>query len=381
MKRILVIGHDGSRTGAPVLLLRLLILLKSTGKYQFDIVLRRDGPLRAEFERIGTTFVYPKPFWAFTNSLIGKGIQFLIHPLRVFKFKNKLRLNSKKADIIFANTITNGFLLKAIKKSDLKVITYVHELDYVINFYNDEKDIDFVLKTSKFLAVPCEAVKKNLIENCQAPGHKIQKLNYYIDTHRIKRPASDIVTTSKRPFTVLGCGTADWRKGFDLFYQTANKLSEIRGAKDFLFLWIGGEEKNPMVVQAHYEIKKLKLTDCVTIIPEVNDVIPYYYQSDLFLLTSREDPYPVVVLEAAAAQLPTICFDESGGIIEFVEHDAGWIVPYLDTQSMAMKIHNLMCNKSALDIAGRKAEEKVKVRHGIDCVQAQLESILMQDFE
>ena len=56
---------------------------------------------------------------------------------------------------------------------------------------------------------------------------------------------------------------------------------------------------------------------------------------DAFLLTSREDSGPMVMLEAAAFRIPILCFDESGGAPEFVAHDAGIAVPYLDIRQMA----------------------------------------------
>ena len=40
LKKILFISHDATRTGAPILLLNLLRLLKETGVYQISILLK-----------------------------------------------------------------------------------------------------------------------------------------------------------------------------------------------------------------------------------------------------------------------------------------------------------------------------------------------------
>ena len=42
-----------------------------------------------------------------------------------------------------------------------------------------------------------------------------------------------------------------------------------------------------------------------------------YAAMDVFALTSREDPFPLVMLEAGGHGLPTVCFAGAGGAEEF----------------------------------------------------------------
>jgi hypothetical protein len=59
----------------------------------------------------------------------------------------------------------------------------------------------------------------------------------------------------------------------------------------------------------------------------------------VFLLTSREDPLPSVVLEAMAAGLPTIAFEETGGVPDLLrQFDAGQSVLLGDVAAMARAI-------------------------------------------
>jgi len=46
--------------------------------------------------------------------------------------------------------------------------------------------------------------------------------------------------------------------------------------------------------------------------PVVN-VVPYYAASDLFFLSSREDPFPTIVFEAFISELPVIGVEGSSG--------------------------------------------------------------------
>ena len=48
-KKVLFIGHDASRTGAPLLLLHLMRWLKRNGAIQFEMLLLQGGPLEADY--------------------------------------------------------------------------------------------------------------------------------------------------------------------------------------------------------------------------------------------------------------------------------------------------------------------------------------------
>jgi len=47
-----------------------------------------------------------------------------------------------------------------------------------------------------------------------------------------------------------------------------------------------------------------------------SDLTDYYLGADVFLMTSREDPLPNVVIESMYAGLPVIAFAEGGGTPE-----------------------------------------------------------------
>ena len=61
----------------------------------------------------------------------------------------------------------------------------------------------------------------------------------------------------------------------------------------------------------------------------------YFKDMDLFLMTSREDPFPLVCIEVGMMGKPIICFDGATGTEEIVQDKGGKIVPYLDIRQMA----------------------------------------------
>jgi glycosyltransferase involved in cell wall biosynthesis len=94
-----------------------------------------------------------------------------------------------------------------------------------------------------------------------------------------------------------------------------------------------------------------------------NQVGAYFRASDIFSLTSREDPFPLVNLEAMSYGLPIVAFREAGGAQEALLPDAGIVVPYLDTTAMAEAIVSLIRDESLRQRLGRKAAEKCKTHY------------------
>jgi len=63
----------------------------------------------------------------------------------------------------------------------------------------------------------------------------------------------------------------------------------------------------------------------------------------VFLLTSREDPFPSVVLEAMSAGVPSVAFEESGGVPDLLrEFGAGCAVPLGDAAAMVRQMRALV---------------------------------------
>jgi glycosyltransferase involved in cell wall biosynthesis len=84
---------------------------------------------------------------------------------------------------------------------------------------------------------------------------------------------------------------------------------------------------------------------------------------DLFLLTSREDPYPLVVIEAAYNKVPALCFESSGGIPEFLNSANGWVIDGFSEDKMSEKIIELSKHPKEVEIAGENAYSRAKEWH------------------
>lgn len=78
--KILVIGHEGSLSGAPILLLNLSLLLIEKKIASLDFIILRDGPLIPEYKKLGRTTVLKNENYGKEPNLIKKATNiFLIN--------------------------------------------------------------------------------------------------------------------------------------------------------------------------------------------------------------------------------------------------------------------------------------------------------------
>ena len=143
------------------------------------------------------------------------------------------------------------------------------------------------------------------------------------------------------------------------------KIINIKTIRPSYFLWVGGWEDHKDQEKIELLLKNKGLTGRVIFVGQVNNPLDFFAASDVFAMVSRDDPYPVVCLEAAAMGKPILCFSDAGGIPEFVEKDSGFIVPYLNVDEMAAKVILLSDDKVLLRKLGDRATEKVLERHDV----------------
>ncbi|MFC1666047.1 glycosyltransferase, partial [Pseudomonadota bacterium] len=160
---------------------------------------------------------------------------------------------------------------------------------------------------------------------------------------------------------IFGCGTLDWRKAPDLFVDVAENLLK-RGLTDIHFYWIGWAPIDyPNLIT---DLSDRGLDNHVTFLGEKKNPIEYLATGDIFLLTSREDPFPLVCLESADCGLPTVCFENAGGMPAFVaEAKGGFIVPYEDVAAMTDKVARLIENPKLREQFGCNARDALHKGH------------------
>ena len=369
MKNILFVSHDANRAGAQILLLRFLKLLKNHPDFKFSILLKEGGIIENEFEAIATTYFWKPKIDKSQYSLFGK-IFNKITKNKSLKKDLLEKLAKQNFDLIVSNTLTNGDLLQKLSVLNVPISTYVHELEMGIQQYTTPILLENTLKFTKSYIACAESVRENLIQNHSIDATKIKVLPSLLPDSAVSFESSKSNIHSLRnkynipenAFLVGGMGTVDLRKGVDVFLQVANLL---KAKNDIYFLWVGGQSTEIEFKIFQIDKDRLGLRN-VIFQTSITNPLDYIDAFDIFFVSSREDPYPLVVLEAAMLAKPIICFDKAGGAKDFVENDSGFVVDYLDTNKVVKKIVELKDNSVLRKELGDSARKKALERHNQD---------------
>ena len=368
-EKIIFVSHEASLSGAPILLLNLLTYFKDKLPYEFIIVLGRDGPIRAQLEALGRVIVYP--------DLLASGhFAGLLQRLRLLTTYDKAHVQQafalKDVKLVFVNTIVNGDLVDQLTGFGVPIVTYVHELSYAIKLQNPASIQKVLQHTTLFLA-GSGAVRRQLVGMGVAAG-RVQVMPSSVPYDVLAAQLATIEVAEVRaelnlpaPAQVLvAVGKAGWRKGNDIFMQMATLIAARQSQVHFV--WVGVSPGSLEHMHMSHDIARLGLTDRFHLIPVTPHYLRYIAAADVFVLTSREDPFPLVVLEAAVAGKPVVCFADSGGSPEFVSDANGVVVPYGNVTALADSLQALLADAAARTALGEHGRASVRQGYNIPVV-------------
>ncbi|WP_080239457.1 glycosyltransferase family 4 protein [Spirosoma rigui] len=378
---ILFIGHDANRAGAQYLLLHLLTYLRESG-VKTGLVLGDDGPLLADYERVTTVYRVFSPPVVQSGGLRGRvltklGISQPANGQRTVSAELLQQIRAEHYDLILANTIANGGLLRLLEPLGLPFALYVHELENSIRIYTRPDDLAFELARVSHVFCGSEAVRQNLISHHGLTTGNTSVLNSLMHTQTLltKLAAVDRQAVRKQlgipanAVVVGGCGNAEWRKGVDLFLLLARQV--LNTHPDTYFVWVGVHESGDEAQRLRYDLDRMGIAERVHLLPPGGNYLDYVACFDMFTLTSREDPYPLVILEAGLNRNPVLCFEQSGGSPDYVGTDTGCLVPYLDLSTMAKVIGQLADNPNERTRLGAIFYDRA-MRHDVSALVPQL---------
>jgi glycosyltransferase involved in cell wall biosynthesis len=371
MRPILFVSHDSSRTGAVLLLLQFLTWLKRHDTIPFQILLGKIGPLAPNFAALARTDLFEPTslFYRAQRRFNIHALQFDIHQKRLLR-----RLEREKFGAIYMNTAAAARMLQPLLRLDCPVISHIHELEGVIQLIG-KSEVDNLIARSRVVIAASLAVRINLETNHKVASDRIAVVDSFIPTD------TPIPTGSREGVLaelgirhgarlVIGCGSIEPRKGTDLFLDVARATIERRPDRAIHFIWVGGRPE--MVNSMRKNVQASALQGLVHFIGPRADVYPYLSAGDVFLMTSREDPFPLVMLEAGLCSKPLLCFDGSGGPPAFVRNDGGFIIPPFEVETMAKHVLNLVDDPYLQARLGSAARARVLALYSLDRGSARL---------
>jgi glycosyltransferase involved in cell wall biosynthesis len=326
--KVLVVSHEASRTGAPRIAALVASCLLDQG-FSVRIVSQRPGPLEAEFAAVAPTSV--EPGWRVRRRLWSRSGRGRTAVARTLELAVAVwTILRSGADVVYVNSTAAAAYVRAAGWLRRRAVLHVHESGDVLSGFLARVGLRGV--PAGVPVVACSPSVADALRGAGVPADRIDLVVSVPDGALVRAGAAadrggagaPVAAGTGEAVLVGGCGAVEHRKGVDLWLRAAERA---RAELDVLrFTWVG--QGTPPEGIADSGVARF---------PGPSDN-PYAEMAafDIMTLPSRDDPFPLVVMEAMLLGKPVVAF-EVGGVAAQLG-SAGVLVPALDVVAFASEV-------------------------------------------
>lgn len=158
-------------------------------------------------------------------------------------------------------------------------------------------------------------------------------------------------------FVFLAMGNVREEKGFEDLLTAANRLASRAGGRRFVCLVAGRMPETPYVQGIRKQHARLGLVETVKFLGYRSDGDALRSAADAFVLSSRSEGLPMVVLEAMMSELPVVA-TRVGGVPEVLSDGAGLTVDPASPDQLAGAMARMMDQPDLPSELARKARRR-----------------------
>ena len=357
---VILVSHDLTRTGAPLILLRIVQELVARRGFRTLVLAVQGGDLLEDFCE-----------WSAVVDLAHARSAGISEAALLASLQASLGERWRHR-LVIVNTACVDQEVVAFG-GGIPLITLIHELASSFS----EARFQSIYAKSNMVIFPAEFVRNEAHVLYTLPVEKTAVLPQGLldpdfgqgDAQQARASLLEEIGAEPEAFIVLGCGTMDLRKGLDTFVHVARATLRAAGnspdSRPVHFVWIGGGRLayHSVVWYVRQDIDRSGMAERVHLLgPRVNTET-YFLACDAFVMTSRMDPFPCVNHEAMACAKPIVAFGDSGGTPEALREDAGIVVGYGDIVAMAEEILRLRQEPDRAAAYGARGREVVRTRY------------------
>ena len=345
--------------GSQIVPFQLAEALAEAG-HHVDYVAVAPGSSRREMKHAHALYVALEPGSpVFPNSLL-----FPLYQYR--KTLGKL----KEYDIIHCDAHNAAFyaLHKRIFGSPPKLVTTIYSSGIPRFFWQRRSFFEpyllLAFKLADLVVCPSDYSRGNVSQAYGVPLPKTRALHGGADSSFLAHGPNQ---ERKGKFTLLFCGRLNGRRPFKtldvllkavpLILQRHNAELNIIGTGPRFDEYAGLARTLGIEEEVHF----LGFVD-------PTEVPTHYASADLFVLPSRMENFPLVLLDAMASGLPVVA-TAVGGVPELVvDGETGLLVPPYDPQALAEAVNSLLDNPQSMRVMGAEGKKRVREQYTWDKV-------------
>lgn len=311
---VCVVCHEASLTGAPRIGFDIAAHLARS--HDVTLLAKKAGPLIdfAQYARLRSAYRVLNTNHEVCDQTYRQRVTFAAN-----------LLGELDADLLYVNSVAAGEWCEAGKRAGIPVVLHTHETRDSLPSLLSSVCTPRVLRFTDLLIGASERALDDIeaLTNTRAPRR--MGIGIFVDADAVRAgadaPEPPAVNARREPLAtdtgravVAMCGLAQHRKGADIFLAVAQRLPQ------YDFVWIGpwAPAETDLNGPTYERFAALRLPNFFHTKLTTN---PYAHlrQADAFVLTSREDPNPLVVAEALLLDCKVVAFSATGASVALLE--------------------------------------------------------------
>lgn len=362
-----VLVAELSRTGVPVVLERSLRWLDPAARAGVHVIAGRGGPVGDGLRAAGVDVVELGP--PVGRSLPG-GVAAALDTVGaagagrwVRRGAGRLSLRSFPAPDVVLVHGAGGIPLMMLVPERVPVVVHLHELPTGLARSGDPALVRAVLQRATSVLAVAGPTAALAVDAGAAPDRVVLVPGVVegvapVDRVAARRRARAVLGLGDGTPVVGGAGRPGWRKGTGRLPALAHELQ--RRLDGTAVVWVGGR---PAGAEADW----VGAPDGIRWIDERPDPWSVLGAADVVVVPSREDPLPLVALEAGQHGIPVVG-TATGGLPDLLADGRGAVVGTHDLAGLVAGLESFLRDPDRAASAGAGLRDHVAEHHDVDVV-------------
>jgi len=378
-RHLLVLAHGSGRGGAEYCLETALKCLDHT-TWKVTVLFPSEGPMSESARQMGCRVrIVPVSWWMCEELSLFYFRNLIMSLVRVISLARWIRKN--QVDVVYTNTavVFEGAIAAWLAR--VPHVWHVHEVLKGKHLWFFLLPVPVITRLIGKLSARVIFESNAALEVCRGHIPDGKMLTVYNSlrssepvTEKEMAAARERFGLSRDRCVVAWAGNFSLRKNPLMLIRAVHRMQKSAAA-DFLFVGRG-----PIEDEMHNTVKQLGLENRCRIIPFQDNIWPLLHVADILVLTSHEESFGLVLIEAGACGRPVVATRTQGPAEIVVDGETGFLIEPGDEVQLAAKLDQLVEDRLLREEMGRagaiRVNELFSASRNTAKIQAVFEEVL-----